>query len=247
MPLPYSRPRATHARVASVARSPARRLKNYRVGALDGDVRTQHEVCEKLDWARLGGYSCFLVLSVLPTADQLSGTSGFMVFASVLHECDLVAPLLYPPPYALARRLIVWCCGPAPCQPGYFFIYRRSFPKASSSSVRVDISEAGEYAPHISPGDRAGVHCHTAGLFSYGRAYAGVSARGRRCSHNGDPGGVIGYRWSADRRSDTMDDAIDRFESRIEPAVPWQMIVAYRRYTSRRTHAGMSTGRRSRP
>jgi heptose-I-phosphate ethanolaminephosphotransferase len=32
-------------------------------------------------------------------------------------------------------------------------------------------------------------------------------------------------------RSDTLDDAIDRFESRIEPAVPWQMIVAYRRYT----------------
>ncbi|RUQ46791.1 phosphoethanolamine transferase CptA, partial [Corynebacterium pseudodiphtheriticum] len=31
--------------------------------------------------------------------------------------------------------------------------------------------------------------------------------------------------------SDTREQAIERFESRIEPAVPWQMIVAYRRYT----------------
>jgi heptose-I-phosphate ethanolaminephosphotransferase len=31
--------------------------------------------------------------------------------------------------------------------------------------------------------------------------------------------------------SDNMEQAIDRFETRVEPAVPWQMIVAYRRYT----------------
>ena len=44
--------------------------------------------------------------------------------------------------------------------------------------------------------------------------------------------GVVGYPLVKQiARSDTLDDAIDGFESRVEPAVPWQMIVAYRRYT----------------
>lgn len=169
---------------------------------------------------------------------QLTGTSGFTGFrqAFVMSAIWLAPMLLFPQRTRLLAALIgvvLWACSMASL--GYFFIYQQEF---SQSVIFImfesNVSEAGEYMTQyfawwMVPAFLA----HT--LFAYflwtrlrpvylprGRAF--VAAMAILVA-------VIGYPLvKQTMRTGSFAQGFEKFETRIEPAVPWQMAVAYHRY-----------------
>lgn len=169
---------------------------------------------------------------------QLTGTSGFTGFrqAFVMSAIWLAPMLLFPKRTKLIAAVIgviLWACSMASL--GYFFIYQQEF---SQSVIFImfesNISEAGEYMTQyfawwMVPAFLA----HT--LFAYflwtrlrpvymprGRAYVAAAAIVIA---------VVGYPLiKQTMRTGSFAEGFEKFETRIEPAVPWQMAVAYHRY-----------------
>ncbi len=169
---------------------------------------------------------------------QLTGTSGFTGFrqAFVMSAIWLAPMLLFPKRTKLLAAIIgvvLWACSMASL--GYFFIYQQEF---SQSVIFImfesNISEAGEYMTQyfawwMVPAFLA----HT--LFSYflwtrlrpvymprGRAFVAALAIVIA---------VVGYPLvKQTMRTGSFAGGFEKFETRIEPAVPWQMAVAYHRY-----------------
>ncbi|EZI28177.1 phosphoethanolamine transferase CptA [Pseudomonas extremaustralis] len=193
------------------------------------------------DWAGLGWLFLFFwyFSGITQLLIQLSGTSGFSGFrqAFFLSAVWLAPLLIFPRRTRLLAALIgvvLWACSLASL--GYFFIYQQEF---SQSVIFImfesNISEAGEYlTQYFAWWIVLAFIAHTAvAIFLWTRvrpvylprAQALVAATAILVA-------IIGYPLVKQiARSDTLEDAIDRFESRIEPAVPWQMIVGYHRYT----------------
>ena len=193
------------------------------------------------DWAGLGWLFLFFwyFSGITQLLIQLSGTSGFSGFrqAFFLSAVWLAPLLIFPRRTRLLAALIgvvLWACSLASL--GYFFIYQQEF---SQSVIFImfesNISEAGEYlTQYFAWWIVLAFIAHTAvAIFLWTRvrpvylprAQALVAATAILVA-------IIGYPLVKQiARSDTLEDAVDRFESRIEPAVPWQMIVGYHRYT----------------
>src|SRR5476651_1005852 len=193
------------------------------------------------DWAGLGWMFLFFwyFSGITQLLIQLTGTSGFSGFRQAFFMSALwLAPmLLFPHRTRLLAALIgvvLWACSMASL--GYFFIYQQEF---SQSVIFImfesNISEAGEYATqYFAWWIVLAFIAHTAlAIFLWTRLRPVYLPRGQSIlAATAIVLAVVGYPLVKQIATNpTMELAIDGFESRVEPAVPWQMIVAYRRYT----------------
>ncbi|MCP1445724.1 heptose-I-phosphate ethanolaminephosphotransferase [Pseudomonas sp. GGS8] len=169
---------------------------------------------------------------------QLTGTSGFTGFrqAFVMSALWLAPMLLFPKQTRVMAALIgvvLWVCSMASL--GYFFIYQQEF---SQSVIFImfesNVSEAGEYmTQYFAWWMVLAFLAHTA--FAYflwtrvrpvylPRAQALIAATAILLA-------VIGYPLiKQTAHTGSLAEGFEKFETRIEPAVPWQMAVAYHRY-----------------
>lgn len=176
---------------------------------------------------------------------QLTGTSGFSGFrqAFVMSALWLAPMLLFPRQtrvMAAVIGVVLWACSMASL--GYFFIYQQEF---SQSVIFImfesNVSEAGEYMTQyfawwMVPAFLA----HTAfGYFLWTRLRPVYLPRGKAfVAATAILVAVIGYPLVKQTlRTGSFASGFEKFETRIEPAVPWQMAVAYHRYLD--TLAGM--------
>ncbi|AWY39290.1 phosphoethanolamine transferase CptA [Pseudomonas putida] len=176
---------------------------------------------------------------------QLTGTSGFSGFrqAFVMSAVWLAPMLLFPKQTRLLAAVIgvvLWACSMASL--GYFFIYQQEF---SQSVIFImfesNVSEAGEYMTQyfawwMVPAFLA----HTVfAWFLWTRLRPVYLPRGQALvAATAIVLAVVGYPLIKQTlRTDSFADGFEKFETRIEPAVPWQMAVAYHRYLD--TLAGM--------
>ncbi|WLG53348.1 phosphoethanolamine transferase CptA [Pseudomonas sp. FP1742] len=169
---------------------------------------------------------------------QLTGTSGFTGFrqAFVMSAIWLAPMLLFPRQTRMMAALIgvvLWACSMASL--GYFFIYQQEF---SQSVIFImfesNVSEAGEYmTQYFAWWMVLAFLAHTA--FAYflwtrlrpvylPRAQALIAATAILLA-------VVGYPLiKQTAHTGSLAGGFEKFETRIEPAVPWQMAVAYHRY-----------------
>ncbi len=176
---------------------------------------------------------------------QLTGTSGFTGFrqAFVMSAIWLAPMLLFPRQarvMAAVIGVVLWACSMASL--GYFFIYQQEF---SQSVIFImfesNISEAGEYmTQYFAWWMVAAFLAHT--LFAYflwTRLRPVYMPRGRALvAATAILVAVVGYPLiKQTARTGSLAGGFEKFETRIEPAVPWQMAVAYHRYLD--TLAGM--------
>lgn len=169
---------------------------------------------------------------------QLTGTSGFTGFrqAFVMSALWLAPMLLFPKQTRLLAAIIgvvLWACSMASL--GYFFIYQQEF---SQSVIFImfesNVSEAGEYMTQyfawwMIPAFLA----HTAfAYFLWTRLRPVYMPRGRAMvAATAIVVAVAGYPLvKQTMRMGNFAEGFEKFETRIEPAVPWQMAVAYHRY-----------------
>ncbi|NMX66340.1 phosphoethanolamine transferase CptA [Pseudomonas sp. WS 5111] len=193
------------------------------------------------DWAGFGWMFLFFwyFSGITQLLIQLTGTSGFSGFRQAFFMSALwLAPmLLFPRRARLLAGLIgvvLWACSMASL--GYFFIYQQEF---SQSVIFImfesNISEAGEYATqYFAWWIVLAFIAHTAlAIFLWTRIRPVYLPRGRAMvAATAIVLAIVGYPLAKQiATNDTLERAIDGFETRVEPAVPWQMIVAYRRYT----------------
>ena len=170
---------------------------------------------------------------------QLTGITGFAGFrqAFVISGIWLAPMLLFPRKtrvMAAVIGVILWACSMASL--GYFFIYQQEF---SQSVIFImfesNISEAGEYmTQYFAWWIVLAFIAHTAfAIFLWTRLRPVYMPRPRAYAVAAALLiGIIGYPLAKQfARFDEASTALEAFESRIEPAVPWQMIVAYHRYT----------------
>ena len=169
---------------------------------------------------------------------QLTGTSGFTGFrqAFVMSALWLAPMLLFPKQTRLLAAIIgvvLWACSMASL--GYFFIYQQEF---SQSVIFImfesNVSEAGEYMTQyfawwMIPAFLA--HTEFA-YFLWTRLRPVYMPRGRALvAATAIVVAVVGYPLvKQTMRMGTFAQGFEKFETRIEPAVPWQMAVAYHRY-----------------
>ncbi|NUU36670.1 phosphoethanolamine transferase CptA [Pseudomonas sp. C2B4] len=176
---------------------------------------------------------------------QLTGTSGFAGFrqAFVMSAIWLAPMLLFPRQTRLMAALIgvvLWACSMASL--GYFFIYQQEF---SQSVIFImfesNVSEAGEYmTQYFAWWMVVAFLAHSAfAWFLWTRLRPVYMPRGRALvAATAILVAVIGYPLiKQTARTGSFASGFEKFETRIEPAVPWQMAVAYHRYLD--TLAGM--------
>lgn len=193
------------------------------------------------DWAGLGWLFLFFwyFSGITQLLILLTGTSGFAGFrqAFLMSAVWLAPMLLFPARTRLLAALIgvmLWACSMASL--GYFFIYQQEF---SQSVIFImfesNISEAGEYATqYFAWWIVLGFIAHSAlAVFLWTRLRPVYLPRGQAfVAAMAILVTVIGYPLVRQViKNDTLAGAIEKFETRVEPAVPWQMVVAYRRYT----------------
>ena len=176
---------------------------------------------------------------------QLTGTSGFTGFrqAFVMSAVWLAPMLLFPRQTRVMSAVIgvvLWACSMASL--GYFFIYQQEF---SQSVIFImfesNVAEAGEYMTQyfawwMVPAFLA----HSAfSYFLWTRLRPVYLPRGKAIvAATAILVAVVAYPLiKQTQRTGSFAAGFEKFETRIEPAVPWQMAVAYHRYLD--TLAGM--------
>jgi heptose-I-phosphate ethanolaminephosphotransferase len=170
---------------------------------------------------------------------QLTGITGFAGFrqAFVMSGIWLAPMLLFPNKTRIMAAVIgvvLWACSMASL--GYFFIYQQEF---SQSVIFImfesNVSEAGEYmTQYFAWWIVLAFLAHTAfAIFLWTRLRPVYLPRGRAwVTAVALLVAIIGYPLAKQMaRHDDLASGLEAFESRIEPAVPWQMLVAYHRYT----------------
>ena len=192
------------------------------------------------DWAGLGWLFLFFwyFSGITQLLILLTGTSGFTGFrqAFVMSAIWLAPMLLFPARTRLLAAVIgvvLWACSMASL--GYFFIYQQEF---SQSVIFImfesNVSEAGEYmTQYFAWWMVAAFIAHTAvALFLWTRLRPVYLPRGKALlAATAILVAVIGYPLvKQTARTGSLAAGYEKFETRIEPAVPWQMLVAYRRY-----------------
>lgn len=192
------------------------------------------------DWAGFGWLFLFFwyFSGITQLLILLSDTSGFAGFrqAFVMSAVWLAPLLLFPARTRLLAALIgvvLWACSMASL--GYFFIYQQEF---SQSVIFImfesNVSEAGEYlTQYFAWWMVAAFLAHTAvGYWLWTRLRPVYLPRRQAVVV---PTvivlAVVGYPLVKQTlRTGSFARGLEKFENRIEPAVPWQMLVAYRRY-----------------
>ncbi|WP_426110682.1 phosphoethanolamine transferase CptA [Pseudomonas sp. DSP3-2-2] len=193
------------------------------------------------DWAGLAWLFVFFwyFSGITQLLIQLTNTSGFSGFrqAFVMSGIWLAPMLMFPARTRLMAAVIgvvLWACSMASL--GYFFIYQQEF---SQSVIFImfesNVSEAGEYmTQYFAWWIVLGFIAHTAfAIFLWTRLRPVYMPRGRAWAVAvALLVAIIGYPLAKQlARHDDVASGIEAFETRIEPAVPWQMLVAYHRYT----------------
>ena len=193
------------------------------------------------DWAGFGWLFLFFwyFSGITQLLILLTGTSGFSGFrqAFVMSALWLAPMLLFPARTRLLAALIgvvLWACSMASL--GYFFIYQQEF---SQSVIFImfesNISEAGEYmTQYFAWWIVLAFIAHSAfSVFLWTRLRAVYLPRGQAwLAATAIVIAVVGYPLVKQiARAETLAGAMEKFESRVEPAVPWQMVVAWHRYT----------------
>ena len=196
---------------------------------------------KKFDWAGLAWLFVFFwyFSGITQLLIQLTGITGFAGFrqAFVMSGIWLAPMLLFPNKtrvMAAVIGVVLWACSMASL--GYFFIYQQEF---SQSVIFImfesNISEAGEYmTQYFAWWIVLAFIAHTAfAIFLWTRLRPVYMPRGRAwVTAVALLVAIIGYPLAKQMsRFDTTAAGLEAFESRIEPAVPWQMLVAYHRYT----------------
>ncbi|WP_335945210.1 phosphoethanolamine transferase CptA [Pseudomonas sp. G166] len=192
------------------------------------------------DWAGLGWLFLFFwyFSGITQLLILLSDTSGFTGFrqAFVMSAVWLAPMLLFPARTRVLAALIgvvLWACSMASL--GYFFIYQQEF---SQSVIFImfesNVSEAGEYlTQYFAWWMVAAFLAHTVvGYWLWTRLRPVFLPRGQAwVAAVVIVGAVVGYPLVKQTlRTGDFAGGLEKFEDRIEPAVPWQMLVAYRRY-----------------
>jgi len=192
------------------------------------------------DWAGLGWLFLFFwyFSGITQLLIVLSDTSGFTGFrqAFVMSALWLAPVLAFPARTRLLAALIgivLWACSMASL--GYFFIYQQEF---SQSVIFImfesNVAEAGEYlTQYFAWWMVAAFLAHTAvGYWLWTRLRPVYLPRGQAwVAAIAIVVAVVGYPLiKQTQRTGSFAGALEKFEDRIEPAVPWQMVVAYRRY-----------------
>ena len=192
------------------------------------------------DWAGLGWLFLFFwyFSGITQLLILLTGTSGFTGFrqAFVMSAIWLAPMLLFPARtrvLAAVIGVVLWACSMASL--GYFFIYQQEF---SQSVIFImfesNISEAGEYmTQYFAWWMVAAFLAHTlVALFLWSRLRPVYLSRGKALlAATAIVVAVVGYPLvKQTMRTGSLAAGYEKFETRIEPAVPWQMLVAYRRY-----------------
>ena len=193
------------------------------------------------DWAGLAWLFFFFwyFSGITQLLIQLTDTSGFAGFrqAFVLSGIWLAPMLLFPKKtrvMAAVIGVVLWACSMAAL--GYFFIYQQEF---SQSVIFImfesNVSEAGEYmTQYFAWWIVLAFIAHTAfAIFLWTRLRPVYLPRGHAwVVATALLVAIIGYPLAKQMaRHDDVASGLEAFESRIEPAVPWQMLVAYHRYT----------------
>lgn len=195
---------------------------------------------KSFDWAGFGWLFLFFwyfsgITQLLILVTDTSGFTGFRQ-AFVMSALWLAPMLLFPARTRLLAALIgvvLWACSMASL--GYFFIYQQEF---SQSVIFImfesNVSEAGEYmTQYFAWWMVAAFLAHTAvGYWLWTRLRPVYLPRGQAMvAATAIVVAVVGYPLVKHTlRAGTLAGGLEKFESRIEPAVPWQMLVAYRRY-----------------
>lgn len=192
------------------------------------------------DWAGL----CWLFVffwyfsGITQLLIQVTGTSGFAGFrqAFVMSALWLVPMLLIPSKtrvMAAVIGVVLWLCSLASL--GYFFIYQQEF---SQSVIFImfesNVSEAGEYiTQYFAWWMLLAFLAHTAfAVFLWSRLRPVIMKRRSAWITSAAILFmliVLPFSKQLGRHED-MAAAFESFETRVEPAVPWQMLVAYHRY-----------------
>jgi len=193
------------------------------------------------DWAGLAWMFLFFwyFSGITQLLIQLTDTSGFAGFrqAFVMSGIWLAPMLIFPRKtrvIAAVIGVVLWACSMASL--GYFFIYQQEF---SQSVIFImfesNVSEAGEYmTQYFAWWIVLAFIAHTAfAIFLWTRLRPVYLPRGRAwVMATALLVAIIGYPLAKQMaRHDDVASGFEAFESRIEPAVPWQMLVAYHRYT----------------
>ncbi|VVO61394.1 Phosphoethanolamine transferase CptA [Pseudomonas fluorescens] len=176
---------------------------------------------------------------------QLTGTSGFTGFrqAFVMSAIWLAPMLLFPRQtrvMAAVIGVVLWACSMASL--GYFFIYQQEF---SQSVIFImfesNVAEAGEYmTQYFAWWMVPALLAHSAfSWFLWTRLRPVYLPRGKALvAATALLFAVVAYPLiKQTQRTGSFAAGFEKFETRIEPAVPWQMAVAYHRYLD--TLAGM--------
>lgn len=192
------------------------------------------------DWAGFGWLFLFFwyFSGITQLLILLSDTSGFTGFrqAFVMSAIWLAPLLLFPARTRLLAALIgvvLWACSMASL--GYFFIYQQEF---SQSVIFImfesNVPEAGEYlTQYFAWWMVAAFLAHTAvGYWLWTRLRPVYLPRGQAIVAAAVIVlAVVGYPLIKQTlRTGSFAYGLEEFEDRIEPAVPWQMLVAYRHY-----------------
>lgn len=169
---------------------------------------------------------------------QLTDTSGFSGFRQAFFMSGVwLAPMLLFPSrtkvMAAVIGVVLWACSMASL--GYFFVYQQEF---SQSVIFImfesNPSEAVEYlTQYFAWWMVLAFLAHTAfAIFLWTRLRPVYLPRGQAMvAAAAILVAIVGYPLVKQiSRTDNLAEGLEKFETRIEPAVPWQMVVAYRRY-----------------
>ncbi|WP_025127439.1 phosphoethanolamine transferase CptA [Pseudomonas sp. PH1b] len=169
---------------------------------------------------------------------QLTDTSGFSGFRQAFFMSGVwLAPMLLFPSrtkvMAAVIGVVLWACSMASL--GYFFVYQQEF---SQSVIFImfesNPSEAVEYlTQYFAWWMVLAFVAHTAfAIFLWTRLRPVYLPRGQAMvAAAAILVAIVGYPLVKQiSRTDNLAEGLEKFETRIEPAVPWQMVVAYRRY-----------------
>ncbi|WP_347926897.1 phosphoethanolamine transferase CptA [Pseudomonas helvetica] len=192
------------------------------------------------DWAGLGWLFLFFwyFSGITQLLILLSDTAGFAGFrqAFIMSAIWLAPMLLFPARTRLLAAVIgvvLWACSMASL--GYFFIYQQEF---SQSVIFImfesNVSEAGEYmTQYFAWWMVLAFLAHTAvAVLLWTRLRPVYLSRGKALlTATAILVAIIGYPLiKQTARTGSFASGLEKFETRVEPAVPWQMMVAYRRY-----------------
>src|SRR3989338_9148039 len=209
-----------------------------RCGQMHG--RAQSENRQARNWAGLGWLFLFFwyFSGVTHLLIQLTGTTGFEGFrqAFLMSALWLIPVLLFP---ARARAiaggigLVLWLCSLIGL--GYFCIYGQQF---SQSVIFIlfesNLAEGGEYFAQYFAWWMVPVYLGYSLvawlLWTRVRPLAFPPAQARVLSLLLVAGLLVYPLGKQLNKQPTLRQALEKFEARVEPAVPWQLLVGYRKY-----------------